>query len=81
MTVVKLSFSEKVFLSYGVIAKNYKCIGGYMMYYSISPFFVYANDSQLLQTSFYVFVQIKQQKWSSTIKTTFQATIFSILLL
>lgn len=28
MTVAKLSFSEKVFLSYGVIAKNYKMYWG-----------------------------------------------------
>ena len=41
MTVAKLSFSEKVFLSYGVIAKNYKCIGGYMMYYSKPPYIVH----------------------------------------
>ena len=47
MTVTKLSFSEKVFLSYGVIAKNYKCIGGYNMHYSRPPIIVYSNNSQI----------------------------------
>ena len=39
MTVVKLSFSEKVFLSNGVIAKNYKMYwGGYEYLLYTFPF-------------------------------------------
>ena len=44
MTVVKLSFSEKVFLSNGVIAKNYKMYWG-LQYalYQIKVFSLFSN--------------------------------------